>query len=243
MTTAELEHRLIMNSTQTKSSTLKTVLNSSIGRKGIVAFSGLFLIGFIIVHLLGNLLFYVSADAFNYYGYQLSKNKAIYTVLELGILAGFLLHIGLTAWNTWTNSRARPVKYSTRRTLGKSTLFSANMGITGTIVLVFVMMHVRGFRFGEKTSIPVPGVPGETMYDLYSLLLTHLSDPVYAWLYIIAVCLVGAHLSHGLQSAFKSIGIYSGKLESPLKWLAFSFGFIVAIGFASIPFAIWLGYR
>ncbi|BBM89359.1 hypothetical protein COTS27_01058 [Spirochaetota bacterium] len=219
------------------------LFTSSIALKGIVAISGLFLIGFIIIHLLGNLLFYVGPEVFNLYGYRLSQQKQIYTTLEIIILIGFVTHIGLTGWTTYINRRARPKTYQKRKTFqGIRNLFSSNMALTGTIIVCFLVVHLRGIRFAEKTQIPVPGEPGALMYDLYNLLIIKFTDPIYAGFYIISVCLVGGHLSHGLQSAFKSLGLYSGTMEIVLKRLAIAFGVVIALGFGSIPFYIWLLY-
>ncbi len=208
------------------------ILSSLLGRKILVSFSGLFLISFITLHLLGNLTLLLGKDAFNLYAYTLSNNRAVLFALETVLVLGFAMHIILAALGTLSNYVARPQSYKQRKKLGMSTVFSSNMGLTGTVIFVFLIVHIREFRLGDAALIPLAGESGIMIRDLYTLVVADFKELPTLIFYIIAAILVGGHLSHGLQSAFKSIGLYNTRMKDGLKILAYVFGSAIASGFS-----------
>jgi succinate dehydrogenase / fumarate reductase cytochrome b subunit len=198
--------------------------NSSIGKKAIMGTTGLFLCGFLVVHLSGNLLLFVGKDTFNAYAEALESKKALMYGAEVVLLCGFLYHIFLGLRLTQENRDARPVGYLVRRVAGGSTFASRTMLQTGSVVLVFLVLHIWTFKFGVEQ--------GETLYDN---VVRRFANPAYAFFYIFAVCVLGVHLSHGVQSAFQSVGLRGAGSAPVLKKIAWAFGLGVALGFSSFP--------
>ncbi len=212
------------------------LINYSVGQKIIVSLSGLFLVTFVIVHLLGNFLLFWGQDAFNTYAYLLTRNKAILYILEAGIIAGFLAHIILTIKLTWKNRKSRgEVAYFKKKKMGKSTIFSANMGIAGGYILLFLIIHIKSFKYGETPMVGINSFPDALVRDLYTLVVESFKDPLYSSFYCLGMLFLGGHLSHGFQSAFKSLGLYQTSWEKPLKRISVTLGILIGGGFMSIP--------
>lgn len=213
------------------SATSQNYFFSSIGKKQVMAITGLGLCGFVISHLLGNLLILVGPDAFNTYAHTLTSNKLIY-VAEAGLVAMFVLHIILAATLRVQNSQARPVKYYLKRKTGKGETFaSQTMIYTGLILLVFVVLHVMNFKYGTHYDTTVNGV---AMRDLYKLVIEYFSNPLYVAWYVFAMIAIGVHTSHGFQSAFQSLGLNHPKYTPRIKDASKIFGIVVAVGFSGL---------
>ena len=205
---------------------------TSVGQKLLAALTGLFLCSFLIVHLVGNFQLFKSdhGQAFNAYSKFMSTNPAI-RLMELGLAAGFLGHI-LLGWITWWHNRnSRPVKYELVRASENSALTSRIMFISGSVVFIFLVIHLMNFfvptRFGGEE-------------DMYQAVVTAFSNPVYALLYLIALFLLGFHLRHGFESAFQTLGLRS-HWQTLFEWAAVVFWLLVPIGFATMPsYFFWL---
>ena len=129
---------------------------SSIGKKQIMAVTGLGLIGFTVSHLLGNFILFLGADAFNLYAHTLTSNPLIY-IAEAGLLSMFLAHLVLAAVTTLQNRAARPVNYLVHKSSGRGETFaSKTMGWTGVIILVFLVLHLINFKYCLLYTSPSP---------------------------------------------------------------------------------------
>lgn len=216
----------------------KLFFMSSVGRKYFSAITGLFLVGFLFIHLMGNLTLFLGSDVFNFYAHQLEKNKVLLFIMEAILFLGFLSHIVMGFYLTLQNRKARPQSYKKRRTLGMSTFFSNNMALGGSLIFIFLIIHVKHFRFGEMSHV-------ENLYtdanvkvkDLHTLVVGSFKDgAIYSIFYIIAMFFVGGHVAHGFQSAFRSLGLSNKRLYAPLKKISCIIGFLVALCFAAMPF-------
>lgn len=204
---------------------------SSIGKKQLMAITGLGLLGFTLSHLLGNLLILVGPDAFNNYSYALVSNPLIY-LAEAGLLGLFLLHIALAVVLRIENNLARPQKYYVKVVKGNGENFaSKTMPITGVIMLVFVIIHLLNFKYGSNYSTTVDGVQ---MRDIYRTVIEYFANPAYVAWYVFAMCALGLHTSHGLQSTFQSLGLRHPKYTHIVEGLSFAYGVAVAIGFSTL---------
>jgi succinate dehydrogenase / fumarate reductase cytochrome b subunit len=211
--------------------------NSSVGQKFIVGLTGLFLCTFLVVHLSGNLLLFRNdgGQAFEEYSTFMSTNPGI-RMMEIVLFAGFLIHI-IFSVRTWINNRmARPVRYVANRPQDNSTLASRITFITGSIVFIFLVVHLRTFfvptRFPE-------GVPPR----MYDLVREAFSNPVYSGFYVLAMVLLAYHLRHGFQSAFQTFGLRPGR-QRAIDVVAILFWLIIPAGFASMPvYFLWLHYK
>ena len=210
---------------------------SSIGKKQIMALTGLLLCGFLVAHLAGNFLIFCGAEAFNTYAYLLTSNSFIY-VAEALLGAIFLTHIALAIVLTWQNRRARGQRYYLKRPTGRgATLSSASMPITGVIILVFLILHLLHFKFGPSYSIVHSGVE---MRDLYRLLVEYFASPLNVAWYIFAQMALGVHLSHGFSSAFQSLGFNHPRHTPRLKLIGKIFAIVIVLGFSSLPLYLHL---
>ena len=201
---------------------------STVGRKLVMALTGLFLCAFLVEHLYGNLLLYKldAGLAFNEYSAWMAGNMLIRTV-EFGLFAGFLIHIIDGMYLTLQNRKARPVRYAVSQQTGNSTWFSRNMGLTGSVILVFLVIHMKSFFFPHR----VLHAENSMAYDVAIAFQSNW----YAALYVLAMVILGAHLNHGFQSAFQTVGANNDNYRKGLKIAGSIFALIIMIGFASFP--------
>lgn len=214
---------------------LVNILTSSIGRKVLMALTGLLLSGFLVVHLAGNLLVFAGAEPFNAYSEGMLSNPLIY-VAEFGLLLLFIAHFvsGILVYRL--NRAARPVAYEKKEPAGHTShksISSTTMIFTGLFLLFFVPFHLITFKFGTHyTTVTEPH-----MRDLYRLVIEVFSSPAYVVFYIVAMAIVGFHLWHGVGSAFQSSGLYYRK---GLRTFGQIFAIAVAGGFLIIPILLYL---
>jgi succinate dehydrogenase / fumarate reductase cytochrome b subunit len=205
---------------------------SSIGKKIIMAVTGSFLIIFLIIHLIGNLTLFLGPEAFNSYVSTLDVVKPLIRVVELVLLATFILHIfnGLRLWIE--NKKANPQKYAINVGSDNSTVFSRTMFLTGSIVFIFLVLHLATFFYRFNFYDP-EGFANQHQY--FEIVVSFLTMPWYSILYIVAVLLLGFHLNHGFQSAFQSFGWTHKKYTPIVEKLGTLYAIIMAVGFASMP--------
>ena len=212
---------------------LVRVLTSSIGRKLLMAATGLLLIGFLVVHLTGNLLVFAGPDAFNEYSHALISNHLIY-VAEFGLLALFVLHLASGIAVTLANRAARPqgyvVKHRAGHTSNKS-LASTTMILSGLVVLVFVPLHLVTFKFGPWYQ------DAHGMRDLYRLVVEVFGSPLHVAWYVLAMAVIGFHLWHGFASGIETLGVASRR---PIRHASWLLALVLAGGFALIPIVLYL---
>jgi len=205
------------------------IFGSSIGRKVMVALAGLALCGFLIVHLAGNLFFFVGEGAFNHYAEAIANNKLL-PAAEIALLVLFALHILVSLKLRWENKQARPVGYEKYQSKGGRSWGSSTMTWTALLVLAFLIVHLKTFRFGNDDQ------------GLYALVMSWFKNPFYVAFYVIAMLGLGLHLSHGVQSAFQTLGLNHPKYTPAIRKLGFAFAFVICAGFASIPlWAFFMG--
>lgn len=204
------------------------ILSSTIGRKLIMAATGLFLCSFLLVHLSGNLLLLKSdgGAAFNAYASFMSSNILI-RVLEVGLLFGFLFHITDAALLTKWNRNARPERYDVVRAKGNRGWTSRHMGLTGSLILLFLLVHLRTFLVEHR-------VMGNSA-SLYDLVQAAFVNPLYVGLYVTAMFLLAFHLRHGFQSAFRTLGVTHRRYGRLINAFGLLFSLLVPAGFASVP--------
>jgi len=218
-------------------------LSSSLGRKVVMSLTGLFLSTFLIIHMAGNLQLFKDdgGRAFNEYTYFMTHNPLIITVSYL-LYASILVHALMSIILTRHNRASRPVKYAYSRPEANSPWSSRNMGILGTVLLVFIIIHMRTFwyemHFG---SVPMAEYDGQQYKDLYAVVKVAFSEWWYVLLYVISMAAVGFHLAHGFQSGFQTMGIrhpkYTPIIEAVGKYF---FAIIIPAAFAAMPVYVFL---
>ena len=201
---------------------------SSIVRKFIMALSGLFLIVFLITHLVINSLTLASSkDLFNEAAHFMATNPIIYA-MQYVLALGFIIHIGMGIKLTIQNKRARSQEYVYNKMSKNTDLSSRSMIVSGGLVIVFLALHLRDYFYQMK----FVGLPeGTTDYDLVVNLFT---NPYYTAVYVIAFIVLGVHLNHGFKSAFQSMGANHKKYNPLIKIVSTSYSIVIALGFSTI---------
>ncbi len=202
---------------------------SSIGKKQIMALTGFGLVGFTMAHLLGNLLIFLGADAFNMYAYTLTSNPLIY-VAEAGLVAMFVLHLVLAVFLKIENSSARPQAYYVKKKTGRGETFaSVTMPYTGLVILVFIVLHLMNFKYGTHYTTMIDGLE---VRDIFRTVVEYFANPLYVAWYVFAMIALGIHTSHGFQSMFQSWGVNHPKYTPTIHFVSLAYGLTVASGFS-----------
>ena len=214
------------------------LFSSSLGRKLLMALTGLFLISFLVIHCTINAMIFLNDGGvtFSRWGHFMGTNAVIRT-LEIGLVAGFLLHIfqGLSLWRA--NHAARPVKYSVSKG-PNSTWYSRSMGLLGTLLLLFLILHTSHFWIPNRTN---QFIQGEEL-PLYKMMFEVFSNPWIVLLYVIGCVSLFWHLLHGFASAFQSLGLNHLKYNGIIGFVGAAFSIIVPFIFALMPIAIYFGW-
>ncbi len=215
------------------------LFSSSLGRKYLMAITGLFLCSFLLIHLIGNVTLFTDPVQFNEYTRFMSSNPLI-RVMEIVLVVGFLAHIIDAIMLTKANKTAQPVKYAMDKK--KSTWYSRNMGLTGTIILAFLILHLQSFWYGYKFGDVAMTLDssGTDIKDMYTMVVAAFSQSWYSAIYVVAMILLGTHLNHGFQSAFQSMGLRHKKYTPAIKKAGTAFAVIITLGFISFPIYFYI---
>ena len=210
--------------------------NSSLGKKFIMALTGVLLILFLIVHFIGNMLLYFGPAAFQTYVETLETVKPAVRVIEIILALIFIFHIysGVRLW--WQNRKANPQKYAVNASSENSDVFSRSMAITGTVIFAFLVFHLSTF-WASFNFLTHPDVE----YPFYKIVSDWFREPYYSLIYIVCMGFLGFHLNHAFQSAFQTFGLNHKKYTPLIKKLGTIYALIMAIGFASIPIYFLMG--
>jgi len=205
-------------------------LNSSIGKKLVMAITGICLILFLVIHLINNLTLYAGPDLFNAVVKNLDGIKPLIRVVEIILGLIFILHIfnGVRLWIE--NKKARPVNYTINGSSKNTTVFSRTAFLTGSIIFIFLVVHLRTFWVSFNM-----GHPLAESHRYYDIIVEAFQSPIYSGLYVVAMLLLGFHLNHGFQSAFQTFGWNHKKYFPLIEKIGTIYAVIMTIGFASIP--------
>ncbi len=202
-----------------------------------MSLTGLFLITFLVVHVSGNMLLFKDdgGEAFNLYAEFMTTNPLVGMASYI-LYTGIIVHIIYSLILSVHNKNARPVGYAKARPDQNSSWKSRNMGILGTIVFIFLLIHMRSFwyemRFG---SLPTKNYAGVDVADLYTIVQAAFAQWWYAALYVLAMVGLAFHLAHGFWSAFQTVGLNHRKHMPLIKKVSLIFAIVVPALFASMP--------
>lgn len=205
-----------------------------------MSLTGLFLISFLVVHLLGNLQLLMDdgGEAFNIYAEFMTTNTFV-QILSYILYASILVHVAWSAIITGRNRSARGgTKYAVVRNSSHWT--SRNMGVLGTFIFIFLVIHLRDFwaimHWGEIGRVTYDG---REVKDLYSVVALAFSQPWYVALYLVSMFMLAFHLWHGFASAFQTLGLNHVKYNGVIKFVGRAFAIVVPALFALIPIAMF----
>jgi succinate dehydrogenase / fumarate reductase cytochrome b subunit len=214
---------------------------SPIGKKLITGITGLSLTGFVLIHMVGNLLMFAGADAYNAYGRFIERLGLLLWLVELGLLAAVVIHAGYGINIFLNRLRSRPVayaEYTSRGAPSLQSLSSRTMIVTGSVLAIFMVTHLLTFKFGTY----YPTTLGDReVRDLARLVVEKFREPTYAFGYTAVMALLGFHLRHGIWSAFQSLGALSHAVRPGAYLLSLLLASAIAIGFFILPLAIYFG--
>jgi len=212
---------------------LKAYLSSSIGKKQIVAITGLMMAMFLITHLSGNLLMFKGPQALNSYSQMLHDLGGILWVARIGLLGAFVAHFSFTIALVIQNRKARGQSYSTSVNKKTRSFTARLMPFSGGILFAYIVIHLLDFTFTDVTVVNAM-VNGEFL-GLYGLVYNEFMNPFDSLFYIVAMMSVGFHLTHGIQSVMQTYGFNHPVYTPLIKKISVVLGSVIAVGFSSIP--------
>jgi len=207
--------------------------DSSVGMKILIGVTGLALVLYLIVHIAGNLMVFGGPSLFNKYAYTLEGNPLI-PVIEIGLLLIFLVHVYKTVTMFLSNQQARPTRYAMKKRAdytSRKSFASSTMIFTGLWLLIFIIIHVKAFRYGTE----YPWAEGGR--DLYRLEIENFANPLIVVFYVLSMLVVGSHLWHGASSAFQSLGLDNPRWTPRIRATGKVLAVVITGGFITI--AIW----
>jgi succinate dehydrogenase / fumarate reductase cytochrome b subunit len=219
-----------------------TLPRSTIGKKVIMAVTGLIYVGYVVVHMYGNLKVFLGSTYFNEYaeglrslGAPLLGHLHFLLIARIVLVAALVLHV----WSAWSLTRqaqrARPSAYAVKKSVHANAA-SLSMRWGGLALLLFIIYHLAHLTWGT------PGIHNEFVRgDAYSNLVRGLSNPIASLVYSVGMIALGFHLYHGAWSMFQTLGLNTDSTEKPIRALAIALAVVVPVGFIAVPIAIWLG--
>lgn len=220
-------------------STFRRVFSSTVGTKLLIGLTGLALFAYMLLHLVGNALFFAGPATFNKYSHALISNPLIIPI-EIGLLLIFLLHLYKTITNYLSNTAARPIAYEEKKGAdhtSRKSVASSTMIFSGLVMLLFVMIHVKQFKYGAWYDVTVGS---QTVRDLARIEIEVFRQPLWVLFYVVCTVLVGLHLWHGIASGFQSIGFEHPTYTRKLTIWGIVFAIIIGGGLALVPVIIYL---
>ncbi len=215
---------------------------SSIGKKTIVAATGILLVLFVIGHLLGNFTIYLGPDAINAYAEKLHSLGPVLWAIRLGLLGILVLHIYFTMLLWKENRAARPARYLASDPVG-TTIFARTMRLSGLIVLAFVIFHLAHFtaRVVDPSFASMrTKLDGREVHDVYRMVVAGFSSGPVVLVYVVGLFLLTFHLSHGIGSLFQTLGITNRRIRHTYELAGRLLAWALYAGYVSIPLSIFL---
>lgn len=219
-------------------------LSSSIGKKFLMGLTGLFLISFLVVHCFINALSFIpdNGETFNK-GAEFMGTNWLIRAMEIVLFLGIFLHIFQALVLTLENRKARPIQYESFNGKANSTWYSRWMGLLGTLILMFLIIHLKHFwvlsRFTDHIAHS-EAVKGPGQETLYAEMLEVFENPLIVVIYCLSMISLAYHLLHGFQSSFQTLGLNHKKYTPIIKTCGVLFSIIVPATFAAMPIVLHL---
>lgn len=220
---------------------ITAIFHSTIGKKYLMAITGLLLVVFVIGHMLGNLQIFLGPETINAYGAFLKGKPALLWSARVGLLVTAAVHIWSAVTLAARNRAARPTSYRVKR-FASASYASRTMIWSGLIVLAFIVYHLLHFTVGVVDPALLQLRDESQRHDVYRMVVLGFSHPLVSGFYILSMAILCAHLRHGISSLFQSLGFRAGGQRVWADRLALVLAWVVFVGNSSIPLAILLGY-
>jgi succinate dehydrogenase / fumarate reductase, cytochrome b subunit len=218
---------------------LKKALSSSIGKKFIMGLTGLFLISFLVVHVGLNSLIFLNDGGLTFNaGAHFMANNWLVRFMEIVLFLGIIWHIIQALILTSDNAKARKTGYAVTNANANSKWYSRWMGLLGTLILIFLIVHLGDFWVKSRIT-GLPGVDANGHENLYLVMLEEFKEPFVVILYSLSMISLAYHLMHGFKSSFQSLGLNHKKYSPIIASIGFWFSILVPIAFALMPLSIY----
>jgi succinate dehydrogenase / fumarate reductase cytochrome b subunit len=215
---------------------------STIGRKVLMALSGLFLVSFLVIHVSINLISVFSEDAFNEASHFMGTNPLIQFAMQPVLMFGVIFHLIMGIYLEIQNNKARQIKYAYSKPSANSNWMSRNMIYTGAMVMAFLGLHFYDFWIHEMDVKYISAVADLSPTRYYHEMVEKFQDPIRVVIYLVAFIALALHLLHGFQSSFQSVGFNNNKYTPIIKKLGFAFAIVVPALFAIITLFHFLNH-
>jgi len=219
-------------------SSVRRVFSSSVGTKLLIGLTGLALFAYLVLHLAGNAMVFLGPEVFNEYAHALISNPLVIPV-EIGLLLVFLVHIYKTSTMWMANKAARPVRYKKKSLAGhtsRKSLASSTMIASGLIILLFVVVHVKQFKYGAFYLV----AGSDSIRDLHRTEIEVFQQPLWVVFYVLCTLVVALHLRHGISSAFQSLGLDHPRYTRRIVAIGIALALLIGGGLAMIPIIVYL---
>lgn len=217
-------------------------IKSSVGAKHVMAVTGLMLVGFLLVHMAGNLQVFKGPEAINTYAANLQSLGPLLWVARIGLILIFSIHILSAIRLVLMNKAARPVKYQMVKS-EKSSFASRTMAVGGVIVILFVVFHLVHFTFGGGPLSAEYEVYDEfERHDVFKMVVVGFQNPIVSIVYLISISMLCLHLSHGVTSLFQSLGLDHPRFKGLFKKAGPAIALIILVGNCAMPIACLVGW-
>jgi len=215
---------------------LEQLKQSSIGKKQIVAVTGLMLLMYLVLHLSGNLLIYAGPEALNAFSAGLHSVGPLLYVAHFSLFVIFMTHIVMTVLVVKENKKARGTQYIVNAPRVKRSLSTRLMPYTGSILFFFLLFHLLDYTFTDHHG--VASMVNDVDLGLYGLVYNSFLNPIRSIGYVLAMMSIGFHLTHGIQSVVQTFGFNHPVYTPLIKKVGVVVGLVFAIAFSSIPIYI-----
>ena len=209
-------------------------------KKHLVGLTGLALVFFLIGHVTGNFLMFVSPQAYNLYGHSIVHNP-VYPLIAWGLVAFISLHALLSLYLAFQNRCARPNRYAvTSNGPKKTSIAKRTLPVQGLLFIAFIILHLLTFKYGPLHTVTYDGVE---VRDLFTLVSTAFKDPIYVVWYVVCLLVLALHLGHGFASVFQTLGFGHPKYKCAIDMVSKGLAAYISIGFILQPLYMYFIYQ
>lgn len=220
---------------------LSAFFSTTIGKKILVAVSGLFIVFYLLLHLAGNLEIFAGPEAVNNYAQFLRTMPKLLWAFRIALIAAFVIHIWMTISLSRANLAARPTPYQLKKSR-KANFASRTMVLSGLTLLAFVIYHLAHYTLGLTNPELMELTDHQGRHHVYNMMVMGFSHPVVSGFYILAQILLAFHLSHGVSSAARTLGVSNYHIYERIRQAGMIFAAIIAMLYISIPLAVYFGF-
>ena len=221
--------------------TFGRILDSTVGQKVIAGVTGLALLGFLFVHMAGNLQIFAGAEKLNAYAEFLKSEKLILWLARLGLLGLITMHIAMTIRQRVRNRKLRARRY-VQTSFQRTTPSSRWMMVSGTLLLAFVVFHLLHFTVGAVLPNAYSQTDHQGRHDVHAMVVAGFRNPLIVLIYVAGMLALATHLQHAISSAWQTLGLVREGSNSQLRKLSPVLAAIIIVGFLSVPLSVALGF-